>query len=75
MPEKLKGKLPEILWMYKMGMILYWIYDKSPRQKKTFELIDRSSALIARLITLSNLPVLKGFSEQILEMFYRYKFY
>jgi AcrR family transcriptional regulator len=74
-PEKLKEKLPEILWMYKMGMILYWIYDKSPRQKKTFEFIDQSSSLIAKLITLSNLPLLKGFSQQIVEMFYRYKFY
>jgi AcrR family transcriptional regulator len=74
-PAKLKEKLPEILWMYKMGVILYWIYDKSPRQKKTFQLIDQSSILIARLIRLSNLPVLKGFSEQIVKMFYRYKFY
>lgn len=74
-PDSLRGKLPEILWMYKMGMILYWIYDKSPKQRKTFELIDRSSALIARLIALSNLPVLRGFSEQFVKMFYRYKFY
>lgn len=74
-PANLKAKLPEILWMYKMGMILYWIYDKSPQQRKTFQLIDQSSILIARLIQLSNLPVLKGFSEQIVKMFYRYKFY
>jgi AcrR family transcriptional regulator len=74
-PEKLKEKLPEILWMYKMGMILYWIYDKSARQRKTFQLIDQSSILIARLISLSNLPILRGFSEQIVRMFYRYKFY
>lgn len=74
-PHKLKEKLPEILWMYKMGIILYWIYDRSPRQKKTFQLIDQSSILIGRLIQLSNLPVLKGFSEQIVKMFYKYKFY
>jgi len=74
-PEALKSKLPEILWMFKMGMILYWVYDKSPKQKKTFQLIDQSSILIARLVTLSNLPVLKGFSEQFVKMFYRYKFY
>lgn len=72
---KLKEKLPEILWMYKMGIILYWIYDGSSRQRKTFQLINQSSILIARLIKLSNLPVLKGFSEQIVKMFYRYKFY
>jgi AcrR family transcriptional regulator len=74
-PDKLKGKLPEMLWMFKMGMIFYWVYDKSPNQRKTFQLIDRSSALIARLIQLSNLPILKGFSEQIVRMFYQYKFY
>jgi len=74
-PEKLKEKLPEILWMYKMGMILYWVYDRSTRQRKTFQLIDQSSILIARLIRLSNLPVLRGFSEQFVRMFYKYKFY
>ncbi len=74
-PAKLKPKLPELLWMYKMGIILYWIYDRSPRQRKTFQLISQSSILIARLIKLSNLPVLKGFSEQIVKMFYKYKFY
>ncbi len=74
-PSKLKDKLPEILWMYKMGVILYWIYDRSPHQRKTFQLIDQSSILIARLVQLSNLPILKGFSEQIVKMFYKYKFY
>ena len=74
-PEGLKDKLPEILWMFKMGMILYWVCDKSPNQRKTNELIDRSCALVARLILLSNLPVLRGFSEQIVKMFYAYKFY
>lgn len=73
--EKLKARLPEILWMFKMGMILYWVYDKSAHQKKTFQLIDQSCVLIARLIRLSNLPILRGFSEQFVKMFYRYKFY
>lgn len=74
-PAKLRDKLPEMLWMYKMGIILYWIYDRSPRQKKTFQLVDQSSILIGRLIQLSNLPVIKGFSEQVVKMFYKYKFY
>lgn len=74
-PERLKARLPEILWMFKMGMILYWVYDKSPRQRKTFQLVDQSCILIARLIQLSNLPILKGFSEQFVRMFYKYKFY
>lgn len=74
-PAKLKGKLPEILWLYKMGIILYWIYDPSPRQKKTFEFIEESAALVAKLVALSRLPGIQGFSESILKMFYRYKTY
>lgn len=74
-PASLRDGLPEMLWMYKMGIILYWIYDRSPRQKKTFQLIDQSSILIGRLVQLSNLPVIKGFSEQAVKMFYKYKFY
>jgi len=72
-PEKLRGKLPEILWLFKMGIILYWIYDKSPDQRKTFRFIEESSALIAKLVALSRLPGIQGFSERILAMFHKYK--
>src|SRR5579883_704679 len=28
-PEDLKTELPYLLWLYQMGIILFWIYDKS----------------------------------------------
>jgi AcrR family transcriptional regulator len=74
-PEKLKGKLPEILWLYKMGIILYWIYDRTPDQRKTFQFIEESSGLIAKLLALSRLPGIQGFSEKVLAMFFKYKTY
>src|ERR1051325_4120107 len=28
-PEDLKQHLPRILWMYQMGLIMYWVFDRS----------------------------------------------
>jgi AcrR family transcriptional regulator len=44
-PE-IKKLLPEFLWLYQMGIILFWIYDDSQDSKKTFELIDKTLPLI-----------------------------
>jgi AcrR family transcriptional regulator len=34
-PADLEPHLPRILWMYQMGIILFWIYDRSPAQGRT----------------------------------------
>src|SRR5204863_8920378 len=33
--DDLKPHLPGILWMYQMGIILFWIYDRSEGQQRT----------------------------------------
>lgn len=45
-PE-VKKLLPHYLWLYQMGVILFWIYDSSPDSKRTFQLIDQTVPLIA----------------------------
>ena len=74
-PAKIKERLPEMLWMFKMGMILYWLSDRSPKQKKTFEFVDKAADLIQKTIYLTNLPGVKGFSESIIKLYYDYKLY
>jgi AcrR family transcriptional regulator len=68
-------KLPELLWMFKMGMILYWLHDMSPKHAKTYQFVDQTSALVATLIQLSKLPVLSGFSRKALAIFEEYKIF
>nr|AUN37711.1 transcriptional regulator, TetR family [uncultured bacterium] len=34
-PKDLQAYLPRLLWMYQMGVILFWIHDGSAGQKKT----------------------------------------
>lgn len=74
-PKKFRDRLPELLWLYKMGIILYWIHDRSPEQEKTFRLIDTSSRLIAMIITASKIPGIKALANKGVDMFDEYKQY
>ena len=65
--KELMDKLPELLWMFKMGMILYWLHDTSAKRAKTYQFVDRTSELVATLIQFSKLPVLSGFSKKAVD--------
>jgi AcrR family transcriptional regulator len=65
--KDLRSELPELLWLYQMGIILYWVHDDSPQTSRTYLLIDRTVPLIDRLISLSRLPVLSPATRAILE--------
>jgi len=66
--EDLRTYLPRILWMYQMGIILFWIYDRSAGQKKTRTLIDRSLDVVVRLIGLSRLPLTKPLRRIVIDL-------
>lgn len=55
--KKLRPYLPMLLWMYLMAVIFFWVFDESPRQKKTTALIDKLSPLISRLLRFSRFPL------------------
>ena len=57
--DDLKPYLPRLLWMYQMGLILFWTFDRSVGQRKTLALIDRSLQIVVRLIKLSGLPLMR----------------
>ena len=65
-PKDLAAELPQLLWMYQMGIILYWIFDESPDQKRTATLLDGSLDIIVRLIRLSSLPLMGPLRRRLL---------
>ncbi len=67
--------VPDMLWMYKMGVIFYWIFDNSPSTEKTYRLIDKTTSLIVKLIKISNLPIVRGFAMQMMRVFQEFKPY
>jgi len=66
--DDLKPHLPRILWMYQMGIILFWIYDRSEMQQRTRALIEKSLGIVVRLVQLSGLPLLRPVRRMVVDL-------
>lgn len=69
LPEDLRAVLPRILWLYQMGVILFWIHDGSPGQRRTVALLDKSCALVVRLLRVSSLPLMRPLRRQVVGLY------
>jgi Tetracyclin repressor-like, C-terminal domain len=62
-PE-LAGALPNLLWLYLMSVILFWVHDHSEGCARTYKLIDRTAEIVVRCIKMSALapmrPLVRG---------------
>jgi AcrR family transcriptional regulator len=58
LPARIRPFLPRLLWMYQMGLILYWVYDDSPDQQRTHVLFDRTLQMLLLILRFANLPLL-----------------
>jgi AcrR family transcriptional regulator len=68
LPPDLREHLPRLLWLYHMGIVLFWIYDRSPRQTRTRLLLEKSSDLIVKAIQLSRFRPFKPFRLAVLDL-------
>ncbi|HEY6595791.1 MAG TPA: TetR family transcriptional regulator [Asanoa sp.] len=66
-PE-LRRDLPELLWLAYMGVILYWVHDRSHDQTKTRTLVDGAVPLIDRLVGLSRLRVVRPVTREVIAL-------
>jgi len=64
----LKAHLPRILWMYQMGLILFWIYDRSEACRRTRQLIEKSLPVVTRLIQLSGFAPMRPVRRMVVEL-------
>ena len=67
-PAFLRAHLPELLWLGYMGVVLFWVYDRSEGQRRTRTLVDGAAPLIAKLVGFSRLPVVKPLVEDALAL-------
>jgi hypothetical protein len=65
-PADMAAELPLLLWLYQMGILYFWIFDRSPGRLRTLEVIDQTTDLIVRLISLANVPILRGSRQRVL---------
>lgn len=67
-PADMAEHLPKILWMYQMGLILFWIYDQSEGQTRTAKLLEASVRMVCVMIRLGSLPLMKPARKTVLEL-------
>jgi AcrR family transcriptional regulator len=67
-PPDLNAHLPRLLWMYQMGLILFWVYDHSSEQLRTRQLVDKSASIVVRLIAFSGFPLLRPVRKSVVEL-------
>jgi AcrR family transcriptional regulator len=67
-PDDLAPHLPMLLWLYQMGLILYWIYDRSPGQRQTRMMREKSLALMVSGLKMSRFALLRPLRSKIVDL-------
>lgn len=67
-PPEVESELPQLLWLYHLALVLFWIYDSSRGFVATYRLIELSSELIASLLSITSTPLMAPFRRSILNM-------
>jgi AcrR family transcriptional regulator len=67
-PRDLAPALPGILWFFQMGVIFFWVIDESPELKRTGELLEMATSVVARLLQLSALPFMRPVRKTALQI-------
>ena len=67
-PKRLQGRLPELGWLYFMGIVLFWVHDPTPDTSATRALLRRTAPLTVRAIALSRLPVMRGVLDEVISL-------
>jgi hypothetical protein len=67
-PKDLRAELPYLLWVYHMGIVLFWIHDPSPKHRRTYRLVNNTVELLDRMIHLASNPFMRPLRKQALRL-------
>lgn len=59
LPPSIRPYLPRLLWLYQMGLILFWVYDRSEGQAKTKLLFDKTLKMLLITLRIAGIPLLR----------------
>ncbi|WP_406453916.1 TetR family transcriptional regulator [Streptomyces sp. NBC_00876] len=60
--------LPQLMWLMQMGLVLFWVYDRTDNAERTRRLVERTAPIAARAIALSRFRVLRPLVRQVHEV-------
>ena len=67
-PDGVRDELPGVLWLFHMGLILFWVHDSSPDQVATKLATARTVPLVVRAIGLVEIPELKALIDELIAL-------
>ncbi|NWF30902.1 TetR family transcriptional regulator [Streptomyces sp. PKU-EA00015] len=67
--EELRDILPELMWLSQMGLVLYWVFDRSENSERSRRLAVRGARLTARGVALARFRVLRPLVREVHELF------
>ena len=73
LPATVRPYLARLLWMYQMGLILFWVYDNSAGQKRTELLYEKTLRMLLVTLRIAGLPLLRPLHRlagELLEVIY-----
>ncbi len=62
--KELAEELPNLLWLYLMGVVLFWVHATSVGTTRTYRLIDATVPMVSTLIKASRLPILGSLAKR-----------
>lgn len=66
--KDLASHLPDVLWMFQMGVIYFWITDDSPGQRRTDRLLVLGAKIVAALLKIAGLPLTRPLRKVVVEL-------
>ncbi|MFF4603044.1 TetR/AcrR family transcriptional regulator [Streptomyces sp. NPDC001339] len=60
--------LPRLMWLTQMGLVLFWVYDRTPDSANTRRLAERVSPIVARAIALTRFRLLRPLVRELNEL-------
>jgi AcrR family transcriptional regulator len=58
LPSSVAPYLARLLWMYQMGLILFWVYDRSEGQERTALLYEKTLKMLLVTLKIAGFPLL-----------------
>ena len=73
LPPTVRPYLARLLWMYQMGLILFWVYDKSDAQSRTMMLYEKTLKMLLMTLKIAGLAIFRPVHKlagELLEVIY-----
>jgi hypothetical protein len=67
-PRDLRAQLPHVFVLAHLLLALFWVYDRSPGQKRTRALLDRGLRLLKLGLPLTRTPLLRKPLREMLDL-------